>query len=99
VPCIGTPALFAGDVQFAKITFGFGQSIEHGLFLRDIDPQRQHALVCAGETVSRLLDQIFLNIGHDHVRAGLCKRSRNSEPDARRGTGDDRGLAGDVIHL
>jgi hypothetical protein len=45
VPCIGTPALFAGDVQFAKITFGFGQSIEHGLFLRDIDPQRQHALV------------------------------------------------------
>jgi hypothetical protein len=46
--------------------------------------------------MSRLLDQIFLDVRHDHVRASLCKRGRNAEPDARSGTGDDRGPTGDV---
>jgi hypothetical protein len=91
--------IVAGDVQLSEITFGFGQSIEDGLFLRDIDSHRQHAFVCAGETVSRLLDQIFLDVRHDDVRSGLCKRGRNAEPDARSGTRDDRGLAGDVVHF
>src|SRR5215469_16919249 len=42
VPCIGTPRLFAGDVKLSKIAFGFGESSEHGPFLRDIDLHRQH---------------------------------------------------------
>src|SRR6516225_9405407 len=92
-------SIVADDVQLAEITFGFGQSIEHGLFLRDIDPQRQHTLIRAGETMSRLLDQIFLDVRHDHVRASLCKRGRNAKPDARSGTRDDRSLTGDVLHL
>jgi len=91
--------IVADDVQLAEITFGFGQSSEHGLFLRDIDPQRQHTLIRTGETMSRLLDQIFLDVRHDHVRASLCKRGCNAEPDARSGTRDDRGLTGDVVHL
>src|SRR5215470_5012844 len=86
-------------MQLAEITFGFGLSIEHGLFLRDIDPHRQHALVRGGETMSRLLDHIFLNVRHDHARASLCKRGRNAEPDARSGTRDNRCLTGEVVHL
>jgi hypothetical protein len=69
------------------------------LFLSNINPYGQHALVRAGETVSRLLDHIFLNVRQNDVRASLCKRGRNAEPDARSVTRDDRGLTGDVVHF
>ena len=47
----------------------------------------------------RLLDRVLLDIGHDHVGAGLGERGRDAEADAGRGAGDDGGLAGDVDAL
>ena len=90
--------IVAGDVELAEIAFGFGQGIEHGLLLRDVDPHRHDPLVGAGEAMSRLLDRIFLDVGHDHVRTGLRERGRNAEANAGSSAGDDGGLAGDV-HL
>src|SRR5215470_1448695 len=88
--------IVAGDVELAKIAFGFSQGIEHGLLLRHIDPDRHDPLVRAGETMSRLLDNILLDIGHDHIRTGLRERGRNAEANAGSGTGYDGGFAGDV---
>ena len=78
--------------------FGFGESIDHGLLLRDIDSDRHDPFVGAGETMSRPLDRIFLDIGHNHVRTSFGQRCRNAETDAGSGAGDDGSLAGDVLH-
>jgi len=57
--------IVASDVELAEIAFGWRESIEHGLLLRDIDPHWHNPLVPAGETISRLLDRIFLVISHE----------------------------------
>jgi hypothetical protein len=93
VPCIG---IVAGDVELAELLLGLRQGIEHGLLLRHIDPHRHDAFVRAGEAMGRLLDRIFLDIGHDHIGAGLCERGRDAEADAGSSAGNDGGLAGDV---
>src|SRR6516225_6409221 len=74
--------IVAGDMELAEIAFGFGQSIEHGLLLRDIDPHRHNPFVCAGETVGRLFHRIFLYVGHDDICTGLCECCRNTEANA-----------------
>lgn len=43
-----------------------------------------------------LLDQILLDVGHDHVGAGLREGGRDAETNAGRGAGDDGGFAGDI---
>ena len=86
----------AGDVELAEVAFCLGQGIEHGLLLRHVDPHRHDALVGAGEAVRRLLDRVFLDVGHDDVGAGLGERGRDAEANAGRGAGDDGGLAGNV---
>src|SRR5271165_2294558 len=88
--------IVAGDMKFAEMAFGFGQSIEHGLLLRHIDPYGHDPLVGAGETMSGLLDRILLDIGQDHVRTGLCECCRNAEANAGSSAGYNGGLAGDV---
>ena len=70
--------IVAGDVELAEVAFGFGQSIEHGLILCDVDPDWHNPLVGAAETMSRLLDRVFLDIGHDHVHTGLRECGRNT---------------------
>jgi hypothetical protein len=86
----------AGDMEFSEVPFSFRQCIENGLLLRHIDPHRHNALVGAGEAMRCLFDCVFLNVGHDHVGAGLCERGRDAEANAGRCTGHDGGLAGDV---
>jgi hypothetical protein len=66
------------------------------LLLRDIDPHRHDPLVGAGETMSRRFDRILLDIGHDHVRAGLRQRGRDAEANAGSSAGDNGGLARNV---
>jgi hypothetical protein len=66
----------AGDVQLAEVAFGFRQCSEHRLFLRHVDPHRHDALVGAGQAMRRLLDRVLLDVGHDHVGAGVRKRGR-----------------------
>ena len=81
-----------------KLRLGLAQRIDDGLLQGHIDPHRHDPLVGAGEAVRRLLDRILLDVGHDDIGAGLGKRGRDAEPDAGGGAGDDRGLAGDVLH-
>jgi hypothetical protein len=88
----------AGDMKFAEVAFCFRQGIENGLLLGHIDLHRHDALVGAGEAMRRLLDRVFLDVGHDHVGAGLRECGGDAEADAGRCAGDDGGLAGDV-HL
>jgi hypothetical protein len=87
--------IVAGDVELAEIAFGFGQSIEHGLLLRDIDLHRHNPFVCAGESMGRLFHRIFLDVGHDHVRTGLRECCRNTEANTGSSAGHDGGLTGD----
>src|SRR4029077_10467598 len=54
------------------------------------------ALVRAGETMGRLLDSVFPDVGHDHVRTSLRERGRNAEANAGSSAGYDGRLAGDV---
>jgi hypothetical protein len=59
---------------------------------------RHNALVGAGKAVRRLLDGAFLDVAHDDIRARLRQCRRDAQPDAGRGAGDDRGLAGNIHH-
>jgi hypothetical protein len=52
------------------------------LLQRHPDLHRQDAFVRPGEAVRGLFDRIFLDVGHDHVRARLGKRRRDTEADA-----------------
>jgi hypothetical protein len=69
---------------------------QNGLLLRHIDPHRHDALVGAGKAMRRLLDCVFLDVGHHHVGAALRERRGDAETNAGSGTGHDGGLAGDV---
>ena len=96
VPCIGTPALLQAMWSLPKLRSASARasstdcscvtSIRTGM-TRLLVPERP----CAA-----CFDRIFLDIGHDHVGAGLGERGRNAEADAGSGAGDDGGLAGDV---
>src|SRR5215469_2814664 len=99
VPCIGTPALLQTMCSLPKLRSVSARAASTDCSCVTSIRSGLHTLIRTGETMSRLLDQISLDVRHDHVRASLCKRGCNAEPDARSGTRDDRGLTGDVVHL
>jgi hypothetical protein len=92
------PGIVAGDVEPAELALGRGQGVDHRLLLGHVDAHRHDPLVGAGQGVRRGLDRLLLDVGHHHVGAGLGERGGDGEADAGGGAGDDRGLAGDVLH-
>ncbi len=85
--------IVAGDVELAEATLRLGQRVDHRLFLGDVDPDRQHLLVGAGQLMRCLLYRILLDVGHDDVGTGFGKGRGDAEADARGGAGDDGCLA------
>jgi len=88
--------IVAGDVELAEAVFRLGQGVDHRLLLGDVDPDRQHLLVGAGQPVRRLFHRVLLDVGHHHVGASLGQCRGDAETDAGGGAGDDGCLAGNL---
>src|ERR1043165_8901896 len=75
--------IVAGDVELAEATRRLRQRVDHRLLLGDVDPDRQHLLVGAGQLVRGLLHRLLLDVGHHDVGARFGKRRGDAEADAR----------------
>ena len=82
LPCIGTPALLRAMWSLPKARSTSARASMIDLLQRHVRPHRHDALVRARPDVRRLLDRIFLDVGHDHVGACLGERRRDAQPDA-----------------
>src|SRR5215471_1530811 len=98
VPCIGTPALLQATWSFPKARSTCARASTTDCSSVTSTRTAMTRLFVPREGVSRLLDRNFLDVSHDHVGARLGERLSNVEADAGSGTGDDCGLARDVLH-
>jgi hypothetical protein len=83
----------AGDMELAEAALGLAERVDHRLLLGDVDPDRQHLLVGAGQKVGCLLHVVLLDVGHHHVGTCFGERRGDAEADPRGGPGDDGCLA------
>ncbi len=64
----------------------------------NIERQREGAHAERRHLVRRALDPVALDIGHRDMDPFARQRPRDPEPDAVRGTGDERELPGQLLH-
>src|SRR5207237_1957859 len=92
-PCIGTPALLQAMWSLPKLRSASARASTTDCSCVTSIRTGMTRLLVPREAMGRLLDRVFLDVGHDHVGADLCERGRYAEANAGSGAGDDGGLA------
>ncbi len=96
-PDDGDAGVVAEQVNLAEARLGRGRGARKILPVGDVELERQYGLR-PRQLRSRGAQVILANIRDDHVHAGSEQRLGDAESYATAAPGDERGLAGEILH-